>query len=461
MEAYFMAKKFFSLSFFVFIALLPAFALYNPQQIPDSSEIRSSLIDEWFKAPVNSVRANTTELHINDVGKVFQVRAEENGTDLIIIVAPQDKLKVDVYSETGKQSSFIDDYPVDAPGSWVLLRDANSGKPVQIRYYFASDSDVYLQLRSVDGKTYADFIVYGSYAVRGVPVALPFDKLYTTSFTDLFLLTEKTLPWEYAEIVPGLYHPVQQMVAVIRENQNRFYSEEDGAYNEDGNPVYISSGKTRVVSEEIQKEKALSLSSAGFLKWIVDGLVEPLSGSYTKIDPLLVQTVDYKQGSLSDVISKNYNISFSLDWTRNLAAAALSVYSGKNYYYYNSGCDVTIEPFTSKQQTTGWVNSLGYLKETGYQTDYIRPLLYVLAATEPGRFFLGAIRQTDVNENNPDINFFTECAAFFPFFDSDGKFNVVVFEDGKEYTLDAFLKKYAGSYIHLVRINASERFFPQ
>ena len=101
------------------------------------------------------------------------------------------------------------------------------------------------------------------------------------------------------------------------------------------------------------------------------------------------------------------------------------------------------------------------MKETGYQTDYIRPLLYVLAATEPGRFFLGAIRQTDVNENNPDINFFTECAAFFPFFDSDGKFNVVVFEDGKEYTLDAFLKKYAGSYVHLVRINASERFFPQ
>ena len=80
-----MAKKFFSLSFFVFIALLPAFALYNPQQIPDSSEIRSSLIDEWFKAPVNSVRANTTELHINDVGKVFQVRAEENGTDISAI----------------------------------------------------------------------------------------------------------------------------------------------------------------------------------------------------------------------------------------------------------------------------------------------------------------------------------------------------------------------------------------
>ncbi len=456
-----MGKKFIFLSIFALIALFPTFALYNLQQIPDSSEIRCGLIEEWFTAPINSVRANTTELHINDIGKVFQVRAEENGSDLIVIVAPQDKLKVDVYSEIGKTSSFIDVYPVDAPGSWVLLRDINSGKPVQIRYYFASDSDVYLQLRSIEGKTYADFMIYGSYAVRGVPVGLPFEKLYTTSFSDLYLLTEKTLPWEYTNVIPGLYHPVLQMITVIRENQNRFNSAEDAAYDEEGNPIYISSGRKRVVEDEILEAKDLSFSSAGFVKWIVDGLIEPLAGSNTKVAPLLEPTVEYKTGSFADVLSKQYNISFSLDWTRNLAAAALSVYSGKNYFYYNSGCDVTIDPFTAKQQTNGWVNSLGYLKDTGYQIDYIKPLLYVLASTEPGRFFLGAIRQTDVDSNNPDVNFFTECVAFFPFFDTSGRFNVVVFEDGREYTLDAFMKKYKGSYVHLVRINASERFFPQ
>ncbi len=473
-----MSKKKFALVIcFVLVAMLPTFALYNRQGIPDSSEIRRRLVEEWFTASVDSVRANVTELHINNAGTVFQVRAEENGRDLIVIVAPQDKLKVDVYSETGKHSSYVDVYPVDSPGSWVLLRDIDTGNPLQIRYYFAADSDVFIQLSPYGEKTVADFVVFGSYAARGVPVGIPFKRLYTASFAEVYSLTKNTLPWEYTDIMPGLYHPVKQMIAVVRENLDRFFYAEDGAYDEDGNPVFISTGRQRVVEENVLEEEGLSFSSAGFLKWIVDGLVMPLAGSYTLINPLLVPTVEYKQGSFSDVISQRFNISFSLDWTRNLASAALSVYSGKNYFYYNSGCDVTVEPFSAEKSDAGWVNSLGYLKDSGYRIDNLHPLLYVLAATEPGRFFLGAVRQTDANsrqfvvddvnstENTtteePDVNFFTESVAFFPYFDNAGRFNVAVFEGGKELTLEAFMKKYSGSHVHLVRINASERFFPQ
>lgn len=446
---------------FVFVCS-PCFALYNRQGVPDSSEVRVGLVQNWFTAPVEQVRANTTELHINNLGTVFQVRAEENKTDLIIVVAPQEKLKVDIYSEAGKQASFVDVYPVDAPGSWVLIRDINTGKPIHIRYYFVADSDIYVQFSPSGAKTIADFIIFGSYAAKGVPVGIPFERLYSLSFSDMQNLTKRTLPWEYTSIMPGLYHPILQMVAVIRENQMRFFEEKDAAYNEDGMPVYISSNTGRYVADEIIQADGLTLSSAGFLKWIVDGLVIPMAGSYTKIEPLLVPTVEYKQGSFSDVLSKETNISFTLDWTRNLAAAALSVAAGKNYYFYNSGCDVIIEPFASEQTEHGFANSLGYLKDSGYKVDSIKPLMYVLAASEPGRFFLGAIKKKQENSSNgPEINLFQECVAFFPYFDTTGRFNVVVFENGKELTLDAFIKKYSGSYVHLTRINASERFFPQ
>lgn len=443
-------------------SVVPCFAGYNRQGIPDSSEIRKKLVDTWFTAPVDEVRARTTELHANNIGTVFQVRVEETNSDLIVIVAPREKLQVDVYAESGKYTTALDVYPADIPGSWVLYRDRNSGNPLQVRYYFAGDSDVYIRFRPSGTKTLADFILFGAYAAKGVPVGVPFERMYSASFSEIQSLTGNTLPWEYTDIVPGLYHPVLQMIAVVRENLPRFFDVDDAAYNEDGNPVFISTGKSRTVNDEVLDVDGLSFSSAGFLKWIVDGLVIPLAGSYTKIEPLMMPTLEFRSGSFSDVASNTYNLTFSLDWTRNLAAAALSVFSGRNYYYYNSGCDVVLEPFASEQGSGGWVNSLGYLKNTGYRIDTLKPLLYVLAVSEPGRFYLGAIRQTDSSRpDEPEVHFFTESAAFFPYFDSTGKFNVVVFENGKELTLDAFMKKYEGSYVHLERINASERFFPQ
>lgn len=443
-------------------SVVPCFAGYNRQGIPDSSEIRKKLVDTWFTAPVDEVRARTTELHANNIGTVFQVRVEETNSDLIVIVAPREKLQVDVYAESGKYTTALDVYPADIPGSWVLYRDRNSGNPLQVRYYFAGDSDVYIRFRPSGTKTLADFILFGAYVAKGVPVGVPFERMYSASFSEIQSLTGNTLPWEYTDIVPGLYHPVLQMIAVVRENLPRFFDADDAAYNEDGNPVFISTGKSRTVNDEVLDVDGLSFSSAGFLKWIVDGLVIPLAGSYTKIEPLMMPTLEFRSGSFSDVASNTYNLTFSLDWTRNLAAAALSVFSGRNYYYYNSGCDVVLEPFASEQGSGGWVNSLGYLKNTGYRIDTLKPLLYVLAVSEPGRFYLGAIRQTDSSRpDEPEVHFFTESAAFFPYFDSTGKFNVVVFENGKELTLDAFMKKYEGSYVHLERINASERFFPQ
>ena len=50
---------------------------------------------------------------------------------------------------------------------------------------------------------------------------------------------------------------------------------------------------------------------------------------------------------------------------------------------------------------------------------------------------------------------------FFPAFDKNGKFSVVVFMDGEEVKIEDFTKDNDGDFIQLVRIQASEQFFPR
>ena len=459
-----MKKRMGILSFLLLIlGVIPCFAGYNRYGIPDSAIIRKKLINSWFTAPINELRGKNPEIHKNEAGINFQVRIEESASRVMIIVAPQKKLAVDVYAGSSKSASTVDVYPFDGAGSWVLTRDLDSGDPLSIKYYFAGDSDVFLEITASGAKALANFIIFESYGAQGVPLGIPFSRLYSASFSDVYKLTENTLPWVYTDVVPELYYPILQMVEVIRENLPRITLTEDACYDENGLPIYISTGKERIVSAQEIQDHRLSLSSAGFLKWVVDGLVAPVAGSNTILQPLLVPTVEPRVGSFMDTVEQEYDIYFSLNWTRNLAAAALSSFSGRNYYYNTSGCDVKTEPFASKIDENGaLLHSVGYLDNTGYKISDIKSLLYVLTSIEPGRFYLGAVRQGDTSaENQPDLHFFTESVVIFPYFDTADRFNVVIFEDGKELSLETFMAKFRDSYVHLVRVNSSERFFPE
>ncbi|MDR1748688.1 MAG: hypothetical protein LBR47_06485, partial [Spirochaetaceae bacterium] len=55
---------------------------------------------------------------------------------------------------------------------------------------------------------------------------------------------------------------------------------------------------------------------------------------------------------------------------------------------------------------------------------------------------------------------FIHDAAFFPYFDEKGAFQVTVFESGAETPLDEFMSRYTGDYIHLVRIKSPVWFSP-
>jgi hypothetical protein len=188
------------------------------------------------------------------------------------------------------------------------------------------------------------------------------------------------------------------------------------------------------------------------VKWIADGLVRPLAGNNTFIPPALRPTGNISEGT-APLLSTRYNLRFALDWCRNLADAVDAVTNGRRGTQAHSRTDVTIEPLASTGTTA-------FLPDTGYQTNSLRTILYILAATEPDTFYLAAIRETD-SDAVPEVSFYNTAAAIFPFFNASGGFDAVVFESGIEISLTDFLQKYPDTFIHLSRVASSAYFFPQ
>ena len=110
--------------------------------------------------------------------------------------------------------------------------------------------------------------------------------------------------------------------------------------------------------------------------------------------------------------------------------------------------------------TTDGVKSVPvYISDSGYSSDALKALFYILAVTERDRFYLGAIRET--GDMDPENIFYNRSAAFFPYFDANGFFAVSVFEDGKEMSIEQFMERNPNVFVNLVRLRSSERFFPQ
>jgi|WetSurMetagenome_2_1015567.scaffolds.fasta_scaffold121758_1 hypothetical protein len=441
-----------------FIIVFPAHALYNKYGIPDSSEIRSSLVETWFEAPLDVIRMNRPEIHKSQSGKEFQVRLEESESSFSIFVAPHTTIAVDVYSDSGRQTIMQNMYPGDAIGSWVLVREKQTGLPMHIRCYFSPDSDIYVQFSPFGKKTSADFVIFGCYVARNIPIGLPFDRFYTASFADIIDWTQNTLPWKYAVIHPAMYHSTKQMIAVIREHLPDLVYADDTMYDENSEPVYVSTGKPRIIP--IEDSGKLSLSSGGFVKWIADGLVEPLAGGCLKREPLIVSTVRCDPLGYQGVLSNSYNLSFALDWTRNIAAGVLSVETGKEYRYSESGVDVKIEPFSAEITATGVRNTVSYIPDNGYPVTVLKALLYVLASKDPTECYFAAIRETD-RTKSPEVKVFNECAVLFPYFDDKGHFACAVFRNCAESEFSAFCQRYRSDFIHLVQVRTSDKFYPQ
>jgi hypothetical protein len=138
---------------------------------------------------------------------------------------------------------------------------------------------------------------------------------------------------------------------------------------------------------------------------------------------------------------------FGLDWSRGLARSVVRARSG------TAARDEQIDVRDADR--------VPYVTDAGYPVPSLRFLLYFLARKDPGTLYIGSLNAPSsaaAREGTPSLRQHHHLVVLFPYFDVRGSFQVVVMERNLETSIVSLNRRYAGEYVHLVRIDASGPF---
>jgi hypothetical protein len=447
--------------FFAAMLLLvsPLGALDLPTRgIEDDSSLRISLRDGWLTEIPARVLAKKPLTHTLPGGGRIEVRTEAADRDEFLVILAREL-------RTGEKGPGT--FPGWAKGSWILSRRRDTGAPTRIRVFPRSDPYTYIQFFPLSAdKCRMDIVIYDAYLIRSLPLPIPFDRLLTTPVEEIYAMAGNKFPRRYFDPDPANYRELQLFMSRLRERLPELEFQDDGAFDEKGRYVYIA-------SLEEQGEKP-GLNCSGFAKWVVDGILRPVTGERLPIEPLKAP-FGQRGSSLAGIWEELQDPFFGLDWTRNLASRAMSVllspaYSGAEDF------EVRSWPFSrviirrgggTGGETVSEREYPGYLENSGFGFEGLQPLLYALAVDEPGRIYLGSVNNEtgppatkDNPRGLPRIRRHFHVAVLVPYFNEYGNFQVAVFESAEETRFSGFKTRYPGHNINLVRLPVEGRFDP-
>jgi hypothetical protein len=445
----------FSIVFLFFSVGFPVYAAFNPLSISDSSSIREDIYYTWLTRSLDDLREEKAIIRKNEAGDYFRVSFVEYEKEFAIICNPM----------------VENDFPEKTSGSWILYRDKETEKALRIEFYFTQSSEVYFTFKPSGTKTSIDLRIFNAYLIKDHNFSLPFRDFYTLSIPQFYALSKNLFPWHFFTPEEKLYDANIQIASQLREYQDMIDFVPNRAYDENGKPSQIFDSsenlelntRDNIESNEILEDSdKLQLGSLGYVKWVVDGLVYPQIASYLKIQALKKATVDTSPRSRVETLSSRETIYAALDWTRNLATAYASVQLGMDLDFFTSGTEVNHSFFSLSFDSHGKVRDSAYVKNSGYSSHILKPLLYMLALTEPERMYIAAIKdfRSDTEEGKLDIGRFRDALVFLPYFDAKREFQCPVFYAGKEINLDELIANSENDFFSLVRIKTELRFYP-
>lgn len=455
----------FFMVFLIFLCISPIWGLDLPvSQISDDSLLRIKLKDSWLTETPSRVLSRRVTIEQLENGERVEVRAVEGTQEFMVLISRElyrGRIATDNAPAQGRRGTG--QFPGWAQGSWMLTRRKDTGAGTLIRIFLRSDQQTYIQFRPLNTeRCQMDVILYGGYAVRSLPIAVPFERLYTMQLNDILKLAGDKFPRQYFEPDPIYYRNTQKFITEVRANLSGLRFADDGAIDENGNYVFIE-------TLERQNPAAAGLNCSGFVKWLIDGILRPVTGQRLPIPPLKAPFGD-RGSSFTAGWEERRDPYFGLDWIRNLAAEANGTLRSPSYR--------ALEEFEVRQDNFSLVivnqnrnfvtnNYPGFLGEAGYGFEGLNPLLYTLAVDQPFSFYLAAISKEDgapVTPQNlrgsPRLRQYFHVAALVPYFDEYGAFRVVVFESAAETSFSGFRTRYPGNHINLVQIPVPERFEP-
>jgi hypothetical protein len=451
-----------------------AFGLDVPlRKIADDSTLRMSMKDTWLLESPGKVLARPSALFTLEGGERVQVRIEAGQDEFGVIFARE--------LTNGNVSAATGQFPGTAQGSWILTRRRDTGAATRIRVFLRSDPYTYVQFRPFSAdKCLMDAVVYDAYIVRSLPLRVSLERLYTMPLTEVLNLAGDKFPRRYYEPNPADYRGQRSFIAKIRERLPELEFADDGAIDQSGRYVYINTG--------LEQQGQPGLNCSGFAKWLIDGILRPVTGERMEIPPLKAPFGN--RGSSFTDLWESLDPFFGLDWIRNLAAqAGTTLYSPA--FGSLTEIEVRHEPFSQlilRGRRSSVIYSYpGFMENAGYGIEGLHALLYTLAIDEPGRFYLAAVNDeggplaTDQNPRGmPRLRRFFHIAALVPYFTERGVFQIAVFESAAETSFNALRNRYPnreviekdingndelkiypdGHYVNLVRIPVETAFDP-
>jgi hypothetical protein len=407
-------------------------------QIQDDSSLRISLVQSWFKEAASRTLANRPFIHTLPGGGRIQIRIEDGGREFGIVLARE----------------LNGAFPGWARGSWILTREKEGGAAVRIRVFLRSDPYTYVQFRPLgNDKSQMDVVLYDAYIARSLPFAIPFDRLLVIPVEEALAAVGNAFPRRYFDPHPEDYRDVRELISGIRERLPGLAFLDDGAMDERGRYVFINTLE--------EQGGTVGLNCSGFAKWVVDGILRPLTGSLLAIPPLK-EAFGNRGSPFTEPFEAIRDPFFGLDWTRNLASQANSILLSPAYGVLEE-IEVRKAPFGSvivRNQGNAVPRVYPeFLMNAGFGIEAIHPLLYTLAIDEPGRIYLASIN----NEVNPAprMRQHFHVAVLIPYFTENGDFQVALFESAEETSFTQFKNRYPGHHINLVRIPVEGKFNPE
>jgi len=435
------------------------------RKIEDDSSLRISLEASWLRETPGRVLAKRPELYTLRGGSRIQVRVEtsaQNRDEFAIVLARR---------QNGAYPGSQDEFPGWAQGSWVLTRRKdNNPDGNRIRVILRSDYNTYVQFRPyTDEKCWMDVVLYNAYVIRSLPIPIPFERLYLLPVEDALTAAGSQFPRRYFDPEPGAYRDSRAFAAAIRGRLHELSYLDDGAIDENGGYVFINTLAPQDTSAQADRKGQGGVNCSGFAKWVVDGILRPITGKRLSVAPLKAPFGD-RGSSSTDAWEQSRDPFFGLDWCRNLAAQAGAVLRSPAFGNLDE-IEVRQWPFSQVllRNPSGSVTYAypGFLKNAGFGFEGLQPLLYTLAIDEPGRIYLAAVNKeigAPVTPDNPRglplLRQYYHIAVLVPYFSESGVFQVAVFESAAETSFNRFRTRYPGQFVNLVRVPIEGKFDP-
>jgi len=413
--------------------------------IPDDSVLRLSIQNNWLftEDPGQTLRNSPFTATLPGGGAV-QVQAASRNNELNVFLLRE------------RNGTF----PGWAQGSWIYTRDLATGAPLRIRVFLRSDPQTYVQFRPLGtDKSIIDVVIYEAYVVRGLAIGIPFERLLTLPVEEALAAAGSRFPRRYFEPDPDLYQTIcpsrynrnNNLLARVRAVLPNLNYEDDGAIDERGRYVSIETLRPQT--------NPVGLNCSGFVKWLIDGMLRPVTGKTLAIEPLKAPATP-RTSSLAANLEDRDSL-FGLDWTRNLALEAARILRSPDFAQLDN-VEVRRETFASLiDRTRGSAAARtypGFLLNAGFSIEGLRPLLYTLAINEPGYLYLVSVNRE--RGSSPPQRQHYHTAALVPYFNEYGVFQTAVLESAEETNLAAFIGRHPGALINLVRVPVEGLFEP-